>query len=129
MMMVHAVTASHAVDIQAGPDQGQVDGPDEPASGNATGRAMAEVVQAAAAGNQAAWNVLVDNHASMVWAIARRHGLDPDDAADVSRATWLRLATQLGRIQPPEQVGGWLAATTRRESLRALRLADPGHRA
>ena len=84
---------------------------------------VAALVEAAADGNQDAWNRLVDKFAPMVWAIARRHRLNVADAADVSQTTWLRLVEHLGRIQQPERVGPWLATTARRESLRVLRLA------
>jgi RNA polymerase sigma factor (sigma-70 family) len=59
-----------------------------------------------------------------VWAIARRHRLSDADAADVSQTTWLRLVEHLDRIEDPDRIGGWLATTARRESLRVLRLAD-----
>ena len=85
--------------------------------------AIAALVQAAAAGDQQAWNGLVDKFASTVWAIARGYRLNAADAADVSQTTWLRLVENLHRIEQPERVGAWLATTTRREALRVLRLA------
>jgi RNA polymerase sigma factor (sigma-70 family) len=85
--------------------------------------AIAALVTAAAAGDQAAWNGLVDKFASTVWAIARGYRLNAADAADVSQTTWLRLVENLNRIEQPERVGAWLATTTRREALRVLRMA------
>jgi RNA polymerase sigma factor (sigma-70 family) len=85
--------------------------------------AIAVLVQAAAAGDQHAWNGLVDKFASTVWAIARGYRLNAADAADVSQTTWLRLVENLNRIEQPERVGAWLATTTRREALRVLRMA------
>jgi RNA polymerase sigma factor (sigma-70 family) len=41
----------------------------------------------------------------------------------VNQTVWLRLVEHLGRLREPERVGAWLAATTRNECLRALRLA------
>jgi RNA polymerase sigma factor (sigma-70 family) len=78
-------------------------------------------VRAAALGDKNAWNALVERFASLVWAIARER-LGAADAADVSQTTWLRLVEHLHRIEQPERVGGWLATTARRESLRVLRL-------
>ncbi len=78
----------------------------------------AQLVGRAASGDQAAWGELVDRYGGLVWAIARRHGLDPQDAADVSQAVWLRLVQRLGALRQPERVGGWLATTAMRESLR-----------
>jgi RNA polymerase sigma factor (sigma-70 family) len=85
--------------------------------------AIAALVQAAAAGNQSAWDALVDRFAPTVWAIARAHRLNAADAADVSQTTWLRLLEHLGRIQQPDRIGAWLATTARRESLHVLRVA------
>lgn len=80
------------------------------------------LVAAAAGGDQAAWEEIVDRFASLVWATARAHRLSRDDAADVAQTTWLRLVENLDRIREPERLGAWLATTARRESLRKLRL-------
>lgn len=85
---------------------------------------VGDLVRTAGAGDFDAWNELVNRFAGMVWAVARRHRLGAADAADVSQTTWLRLVEQLNRIEHPDRVGGWLATTARRESLRVLRLAD-----
>jgi len=80
-----------------------------------------ELVRSARAGKVEAWNAIVDRFAGLVWAIARRHRLSDADAADVSQTTWLRLVEHLDRIEDPDRIGGWLATTARRESLRVLR--------
>jgi RNA polymerase sigma factor (sigma-70 family) len=85
---------------------------------------VGDLVRSAGAGDFDAWNELVNRFAGMVWSVARRHRLNASDAADVSQTTWLRLVEHLNRIEHPERVGGWLATTARRESLRVLRLAD-----
>src|SRR5918997_3091797 len=82
---------------------------------------VAELVRAAAEGDQAAWNGLVDRYNGLVWSVARSHRLSMADASDVVQTTWLRLVENLGRLQEPERVGAWLATTARRECLRALR--------
>ena len=41
----------------------------------------------ASLGEQAAWDQLVERYCAMVWAVARRHGLGLEDAADVSQIT------------------------------------------
>jgi RNA polymerase sigma factor (sigma-70 family) len=79
---------------------------------------VAGVVLAAAGGDPAAWEALVDRYAGLVWGVARAFGLDTADAADVSQTTWLRLAEHLTRLREPERVGAWLAVTARREALR-----------
>lgn len=84
---------------------------------------VATLVRAAADGDQAAWNALVDRFNGLVWSVARSHRLSTPDASDVVQTTWLRLVEHLDRLQDPERVGAWLATTARRESLRALRLS------
>lgn len=85
---------------------------------------MVALVRQAAYGDQQAWAGLVKRFASLVWAVARGHGLSQADAADVSQTTWLRLAEQLDRIRDPDRLGAWLATTARRECLRTLRRQD-----
>jgi RNA polymerase sigma factor (sigma-70 family) len=82
---------------------------------------VAELVRAAADGDQAAWQELVDRYNGLVWSVARAHRLSTVDASDVVQTTWLRLVEHLSRLQDPERVGAWLATTARRECLRTLR--------
>lgn len=79
------------------------------------------LVQAAARGDQAAWDALVERFANLVWSVARAHRLGDADAADVSQTTWLRLVEHLDRLRDPDRVAGWLATTARNECLRVLR--------
>jgi len=81
-----------------------------------------QLIRAAAAGDQAAWNELVERFQGLVWATARSFRLSRADAADVAQTTWLRLVENLDRIREPERLAGWLATTARREALRHLRL-------
>lgn len=80
----------------------------------------AELVRAAAAGDAAAWEELVDAYVGLIWRITANHRLRPGDAADVSQTTWLRLLENIDRLQDPARVGAWLATTARRECLRVL---------
>jgi RNA polymerase sigma factor (sigma-70 family) len=88
-------------------------------------RSPALLLRAAAAGDQQAWNRIVDDYHRLVWSVARGFRLSQADAADVSQTTWLRLVENLDRIRDPDQLAGWLATTARRESLRLIR---QGHR-
>src|SRR5262249_45063832 len=80
------------------------------------------LVRAAAAGDQAAWNELIERFQGLVWATARSYRLTRTDAADVAQTVWLRLVETLDRIRAPERLGAWLATTARRECLRHIRL-------
>jgi len=87
-----------------------------------TSTPLIDTVRAAAAGDQAAWNAIVDRFQGLVWSTARAHRLSHADAAEVAQTTWLRLVENLDRIRDPERLGGWLATTARRESLRLIRV-------
>jgi RNA polymerase sigma factor (sigma-70 family) len=80
------------------------------------------LVTSAAAGDQRAWDQLVERFGGLVWHVARAHRLGDADAADVSQTVWLRLVESLPRLREPAAVPGWLATTTRNECLRVLRI-------
>jgi RNA polymerase sigma factor (sigma-70 family) len=80
-----------------------------------------DLLAAAAAGDQAAWNALVDRYHRLVWSVVRNYRLDHASAADVTQTVWLRLVEHCPRIREPEKLPSWLATTTRHEALRALR--------
>lgn len=88
-----------------------------------TGGSVTELFRRAEAGDQSAWNAIVDQYTRLLWSVARAHRLGDADAADVVQTTWLRLVEHFGRIEDPECLPGWLATTARRECLRILRLA------
>jgi RNA polymerase sigma factor (sigma-70 family) len=81
---------------------------------------VALVVRCAAEGDQRAWERLVELYGRLVWAMTREFRLDESDAADVVQTTWMRLLEHIDRLNHPERVGSWLAATARNECLRGL---------
>src|SRR6185312_6978153 len=84
------------------------------------GSVAATLVRLAAAGDMTAWDRLVDQYARLIWSITAEFKLVESDAADVAQTTWLRLLEHIDRIEYPERVGSWLAATARNECLRSL---------
>lgn len=83
---------------------------------------LESLIHAANAGDQAAWEEIVDRFSGLVWATTRAHRLSRAEAADVAQTTWLRLVENLDRIHDPERLGAWLGTTARRECLRHIRL-------
>src|SRR5712672_910283 len=81
---------------------------------------VAELVRRAADGDRQAWGCLVDQFARLIWSITVEFKLAESDAADVTQTTWLRLLEHIDRIEYPDRVGSWLAATARNECLRSL---------
>jgi RNA polymerase sigma factor (sigma-70 family) len=81
---------------------------------------IARLVRGAAEGDRQAWERLVDQYARLIWSITADFKLIESDAADVAQTTWLRLFEHIDRIEYPDRVGSWLAATARNECLRSL---------
>ena len=81
---------------------------------------IAKLVRGAAAGDLWAWERLVEQYARLIWSITAEFKLAESDGADVAQTTWLRLLEHIDRIEYPDRVGSWLAATARNECLRNL---------
>lgn len=84
---------------------------------------VTDLVASAKSGDERAWAELVERYASLVWSICRIYQLARADAEDVSQGVWLQLAGHLDKLREPAALAGWLATTTHRECLRALRQA------
>lgn len=80
-----------------------------------------ELLQAARAGDDAAWGELVQRFTPMLWRIARGFRLDQASSADVVQAAWLALAEHATSIRDPQAVRAWLASTARRCCLKEVR--------
>lgn len=87
------------------------------ASGSEDARLVALCLQ----GQASAWRGLVLRHQRVVFAVARRAGLDDHDAADVLQTVFARLFEHLGRLAQPERLHAWVVTTARRETLALLR--------
>lgn len=92
-----------------------------PERGPVSQESVTALLRAAEAGSQAAWDSLVGRFGGLLWSVARAHRLSAADAGDAVQMTWLRLVENLGRIEDPERLAGWLATTARHECLRTLR--------
>ena len=73
------------------------------------------------AGDERAWDEVVDRFAGLVWSVARSFRLSSAATDDVVQTVWLRLAEHCGRIREPDRLASWLATTTRNEALRVIR--------
>jgi RNA polymerase sigma factor (sigma-70 family) len=79
---------------------------------------IVELVRRARAGDQRAWDEIVERFSPLVWGICRRHRLSPTDADDVGQSLWLGLLEHLDSLREPAALPGWIATTTRRECLK-----------
>ena len=77
-----------------------------------------ELVARCQCGDAGAWNELVGRYRRLVYSVAIRNGLSPDDAADVTQSTFAALVDQIARLDAPDGLGGWLSTVARRQSWR-----------
>lgn len=78
------------------------------------------LVERAAAGDERAWQLLINRFDATIRALARRHGLNTYDCDEVAQRTWLALHRHVGTLGTHPAIGGWLLLTARRECLRVL---------
>jgi RNA polymerase sigma-70 factor (ECF subfamily) len=78
-------------------------------------------VQRCRAGDEAAWEEIVDRFSSYVYAIAMRFGVTGDRAGDVHQDVFLRTFTQLGSLRDPGSLKPWIAQITRMAAVDSLR--------
>jgi RNA polymerase sigma factor (sigma-70 family) len=79
---------------------------------------LEQLLVTAAAGDEYAWSVLVERFTPRLLRLARAQGLSRQEAEDAIQDTWMRLLRNIGHVREPRALGGWLATTARRESLR-----------
>lgn len=75
----------------------------------------AQLAARCAQGEAAAWRVLVQRYQRLVYAVARRGGLDEHGAADVFQTVFMRLLEALPRIEQPDRLQAWIVTTAKRE--------------
>jgi RNA polymerase sigma factor (sigma-70 family) len=80
------------------------------------------LVRACRRGEAAAWETLVRRYQRLIYAIARRAGLDTDQSAEAFQNVFVALIKHLDRIEQPERVGAWLTTATRYEAWRVRRI-------
>lgn len=76
------------------------------------------LVRACLAGDEAAWEELVDRYGRLVYAISRRLGLSETDAEDVFQNVFVALLRNLSSLRDQTRLSAWLITTTRREAWR-----------
>ncbi|MGZ4604434.1 MAG: RNA polymerase sigma factor [Kineosporiaceae bacterium] len=78
------------------------------------------LVRRARAGDQDAWDALVERFSPLVAAVCRRFALGEADLLDVGQSVWLALLEHLDDLREAQALPGWIATTTRRECLQIV---------
>ena len=82
----------------------------------------AELVARCRAGEQAAWDALVDRYARYVYAIATRvYRLGPEDSEDVFQEVFTRVFERLDTLRDGAALRAWIAQTARNCAVDTLR--------
>lgn len=87
-------------------------------------RTDALLLQACLAGEQAAWNELVERYQPLVYSIARRYGLSPDDAESVLHKVFLSVYHQLSSLCTQKVFLPLLVQLTKDVTLNSLQRAE-----
>jgi RNA polymerase sigma factor (sigma-70 family) len=82
---------------------------------------LADLTDAALAGDERAWRTLVDTLKGVVWKTLYGFDMSEDDRKDAFASTFFRLYERLGTIREPEKLPGWLATTARNEAHTVIR--------
>lgn len=77
----------------------------------------ADLVAGCQRGEAPAWQALVQRYQRLVYAVARRAGLDEHAAADVFQTVFTRLVEHLPRLREADKLQAWIVTTARREVL------------
>jgi RNA polymerase sigma factor (sigma-70 family) len=80
----------------------------------------ATLVRSARDGDDRAWKELVARFDGLLRGVAKGYRLAPEDVDDVVQTAWIRAYCNVGRLNDPAAIAGWLVITTRREALRHL---------
>jgi RNA polymerase sigma factor (sigma-70 family) len=83
-------------------------------------RLPATLVHDARVGDERAWEDLVLRYGGLLRGIARAFRLGPEQAADATQTTWMRLVENIGNVREPDRLAGWLSSTMRRECIRLV---------
>jgi RNA polymerase sigma factor (sigma-70 family) len=73
------------------------------------------------AGDEDAWEQVVNKYKRLIYSIPLNFGLTTEDAADIFQQTFISLVENLERLRPDSNLGAWLAVVARRHALHHLR--------
>jgi RNA polymerase sigma factor (sigma-70 family) len=66
------------------------------------------LVQACLAGDENAWNRLIDKYKRLIYSVPVKYGMSPDDAADIFQNVCVDLFTNLAKLRKIESLRSWL---------------------
>jgi RNA polymerase sigma factor (sigma-70 family) len=68
----------------------------------------ARLVQECLAGDERAWNTLIDKYKRLIYSVPVKYGFSPDDAGDIFQNVCIDLFTNLAKLRKIESLRSWL---------------------
>ncbi len=81
------------------------------------------LLQQIRAGQSESWEILIDRYERLVYSVARRNGLSPIEAMDVTQSTFAILLESYTTLRSEESLAWWLMTVARRQAWQARRRA------
>jgi RNA polymerase sigma factor (sigma-70 family) len=69
----------------------------------------AALVEACLAGDERAWDALIEKYKRLIYGVLMRYRMPEEDAADIFQAVCVDLYTELGKLREVGALRGWLA--------------------
>jgi RNA polymerase sigma factor (sigma-70 family) len=67
-----------------------------------------KLVQECLAGDERAWNTLIDKYKRLIYSVPVKYGFSPDDAGDIFQNVCIDLFTNLSKLRKVESLRSWL---------------------
>jgi RNA polymerase sigma factor (sigma-70 family) len=94
--------------------------PSTPKHSPAEAPSDADLLVACRAGDERAWQQVLDKYERLVYSIPLNYGLDREDASDIAQITFTALIRSLATLRDDSNLGGWLALVARRHTWRLI---------
>lgn len=79
-----------------------------------------QLLQACRAGDEGAWQRLLDKYERLVYSIPLNYGLGREEAADIAQIVFTAFLQNVETLRDDSNLGGWLALVARRHTWRVL---------
>jgi RNA polymerase sigma factor (sigma-70 family) len=79
-----------------------------------------QLLEACKAGDEQAWQTLVERYQRLVYTVPRRAGLDEDQAAEVFQEVFTTFYQKVHEIEQPDRLHAWFVTTARRKTWRLI---------
>lgn len=83
-------------------------------------RSVSSLVAACRRGEAEAWDEMLERYGRLIWSVALRLNLNPDEAEEVFQRTWVALVEGIHKLKQPDRLVSWIAGTARNQGLRLL---------